>query len=237
MKAARQSWDNAARDWIRWARDPGADHTFWNWNLPALLDLLPAAGELTVEIGCGEGRVARALIERGHHVVGVEGSPVLAAAAREAAPGLEVHVADAAELPLEDGVADLVVASMSLFNIERLDEAVREVARVLTPGGRFVFSIVHPVNSAKPLGDHPEAGSYFARYGYEETRERDGAVMTFHDLHRPLEAYVAALRDAGLLIEDLREPRPPADYLRDHPEMAKWLHRPCFLHVRSLSAS
>jgi SAM-dependent methyltransferase len=231
----RSAWESEAAGWVRWARDPALDHTFWRWNLPALLDLIPAPGELTVDVGCGEGRVARELSGRGHRVVGIEGSDALAAAAREADPDFEVHVADAAEIPLAEGSADLAVASMSLFNIERMPEAVREIARVLRPGGRLVFSIVHPSNSAKEMGGHPEAGSYFDEYAYAETREReDGSTMTFHDIHRPLEAYVAALRDAGLVIEDLREPRPPADYVAERPEMARWLRRPCFLHVRAV---
>lgn len=231
----RAAWDRAAGDWVRWARSDRLDHTFWRWNLPAFLDLLPAPRGLTVDVGCGEGRVARELSARGHSVVGVEGSQALAAAARDADPSLEVHVADAAELPLGDGVAALVVASMSLFNVERMPQAVAEAGRVLEPGGRLCFSIVHPHNSARDLGDHPDRGSYFAEYSYAETRDRgDGAVMTFHDIHRPLEAYAGALREAGLLVEDLREPRPPADYLRDFPEMRRWLRRPCFLHVRAL---
>ena len=123
---------------------------------------------------------------------------------------------------------------MSLLNIDSMPEAVAEVARVLAPGGRFCFSLVHPSNSAKPLGEHPEAGSYFAQYGYAEERERDGRGMTFHDIHRPLSAYAGALEAAGLLIEALREPVPGADYLREHPEMAQWTRKPCFLHVRAV---
>jgi SAM-dependent methyltransferase len=226
------SWHDSARAWVRWARDPAADHTFWEWNLPAFLELLPEPGRLTVDLGCGEGRVARELIARGHRVAGVEPSGELAQAAREAEPAFEVHVAPADAVPLDDGCADLVVASMSLLNIEPLTGAVAEVARVLEPGGRFAFSIPHPTNSAKPLGDDPEAGSYFAEYSYVERRERsEGGAFDFHDIHRPLQAYVVALRDAGFLIADLREPRPPAEYVARRPEMERWLRRPCFLHV------
>lgn len=235
MSEVRAAWRNEAADWIRWARDPALDHTFYRWNLPALLELLPAPGELTLDIGCGEGRVARELKARGHRVVGIEGAEPLAAAARAADPDFEVHVADAAELPLAGDVADLAIASMSLLNIERMPAAVAEVARVLRPGGRFAFSIVHPANSAKEMGGHPEAGSYYGEYAYGETREREGgATMTFHDIHRPLEAYAAALRAAGLLVEDVREPRPPAGYLTEHPRMECWLRVPCFLHVLAL---
>jgi SAM-dependent methyltransferase len=234
MSGTRAAWDSEAQAWIAWARAREHDYFFWDFNLPALLELLPPPGRLTVDVACGEGRVARELKARGHRVVGVEGSPALAAAAREADPEFEVHVADAAALPLADGVADLAVSSLALLNIDDLDAAVREVARVLAPGGRFCFSNVHPANSPKPLGSHPEAGSYFAEYSYAETRERAGARMTFHDIHRPLERYAAALERAGLLIEALREPRPSAAAVAAHPSMAQWLTRPCMLHVRAL---
>ena len=94
----RAAWDAQAADWIAWARAPDHDHFFWRMSMPALLALLPAPGRLTVDVGCGEGRLARELKARGHRVVGIEGSPALAAAAREADPELTVHVADHPEV-------------------------------------------------------------------------------------------------------------------------------------------
>jgi SAM-dependent methyltransferase len=234
VSRTRTAWDEEAQAWIAWARARELDYFFWDFNLPALLELLPPPGRLTVDVACGEGRVARELKARGHRIVGIEGSPALAAAAREADPDFEVHVADAARVPLANASADLAVSSLALLNLDDLDGAVREVARVLSPGGRFCFSIVHPFNSPKPLGDHAEAGSYFAEYGYAEMREREGRRMTFHDIHRPLERYAAALERAGLLIEALREPRPSTAAVAAHPSMERWLTRPCMLHVRAL---
>jgi hypothetical protein len=111
---------------------------------------------------------------------------------------------------------------------------VREVARVLAPGGRFAFSTVHPANSLKPLGDFEVAGgSYFATYTYAETRERGGLRMTFHDTHRPLGDYFGALERAGLLVEALREPAPDDAYVADHPEVERWRRAPAFVLVRA----
>jgi SAM-dependent methyltransferase len=225
----REAWDGEAADWVRWARSPGLDHAFWRMNLPALLALLPEPGELTVDVGCGEGRVARRLRELGHTVVGVEGSPALAAAARAADPELEVHVADAAAMPLGDGVADLAVASMSLMNMDDPPAVVREVARVLRPRGVFCLSILHPVNT---WDDAPGDG-YFDTVVYAETVQRDGARMTFHDTHRPLGAYAQALEAAGFAIEVLREPVPDAAHVADHPDAGRWRRRPGFLHLRA----
>lgn len=193
----REAWEGSADAWVRWARSPQLDHAFWRMNLPVLLDLLPAPGELTVDVGCGEGRVARWLGELAHRVVGIEGSPALARAARAADPALEVHVADAADMPLDDDVADLAVASLALMTMDDMPGVVREVARVLRPGGRFCLSVLHPLNSWSDAGDV----GYFETVRYIKEVERDGERMPFHDTHRPLGAYLGALADAGFLLE------------------------------------
>ncbi len=225
----RDAWEDEAARWTAWARSPGTDHFFWRFSLPALLDLTPAPGRLTVDMGCGEGRVGRELIARGHRVVGIEGSPTLAQAARDADPPIEVHVADASAMPLGDGAADLCVASMVLLNVDDLDAVIAEVARVLAPGGRFVFSTTHPDSGRRKAGD-----DYFATVRFAETRERDGVRMTFHDVHRPLSAYFGALERAGLLVDAVREPVPEDAYVADHPKVARWRREPCVLLVRAV---
>jgi ubiquinone/menaquinone biosynthesis C-methylase UbiE len=84
----------------------------------------------------------------GHHVVGIDASPSLVAAARAADPLMDFRLADADALPLDDTSADLAIAFMSLHDIDDMAAAVQEVARILQPGGRFCAAIVHPINSA-----------------------------------------------------------------------------------------
>ena len=91
----RDAWERNADDWIRWAREPGHD-SYWRFHREAFLRLVPAPGRLTLDVGCGEGRVTRDLKELGHHVVGVDASETMVEAAREADPGGEYAVADAA---------------------------------------------------------------------------------------------------------------------------------------------
>jgi SAM-dependent methyltransferase len=225
----RSAWDAEAAAWIAWARSPEADHAFWWLNLPALLGLLPAPADLTVDVACGEGRVARAMKKRGHRVVGVEGSPALAAAAREADPDFDVHVGDAAHLPLGDACADLAVSSLALMNLDDMPAAVGEVARVLRPGGRFVFSILHPANSHGDAGDV----SYFATVRYAEDLVHGDLRLTVNDTHRPLSAYLGALEASGFIVEALREPVPTDAHVAAHPHAARWRERPGFLHVRA----
>jgi SAM-dependent methyltransferase len=225
----RMAWDEHAGDWIAWARSRDHDHFFWRFSLPRLLELLPPPGALTLDLGCGEGRLSRELAARGHRVLGVEQSGTLVSAARAAAPEIDVREGDAAAIPLEDGGADLVVASMVLMNLDDLEGALAEVARVLAPGGRFCASLVHPFNS-------PKRAPYFSEHAYAEVRERAGLRMTFTDRHRPLEDYSRALEGAGLVIEALREPVPDDAHVAAHPEVAVWRERPAFLLLRTRAA-
>jgi ubiquinone/menaquinone biosynthesis C-methylase UbiE len=223
----REVWELRAEEWVRWARGRELDHPFWNLNLPAMLELLPAPGRLTLDVACGEGRVSRELTRRGHRVVGIDSSPSLLAAAREADPDSELLLADAAAIPLEDGAVDLAVAFMVLMTVDDLPGVVNEVARVLEPGGRFAIALLHPIetwaNAATP--------SYYDVATYEKDVVRDGGSMRFRDVHRPLGDYFRALESAGFVVEQLREPAPSEEYVRRFPEVADWRARPFLLHL------
>jgi SAM-dependent methyltransferase len=228
------AWDREAEAWIRWARSPRLDHAFWRLNLPAMLALLPAPDGLTVDIGCAEGRLARELTQRGYEVVAVDGSPAMVAAARAAAPDLDVRLGDASSLPLADASATLAVASMALMNFEDLDGAVAEVARVLRPDGRLCFSILHPLNSWGDAGGGDQAAvPYFEPARYREVVAEGGETIVLNDVHRPLSAYFDALTRAGFVVEALREPRPDPAYAAEFAAAARWRERPGFLHVRA----
>src|SRR4051794_40591712 len=112
-----EAWEAHAAEFAAWVRRPGHD-SYDRFHRDQFLDLVPPAGRLTVDVGCGEGRLARDLRARGHTVVAVDASPTLVALAREAEPAMDVRLADAAALPLADGAADLVVAFMSLHDMD-----------------------------------------------------------------------------------------------------------------------
>ena len=227
----RDAWEDAAQEWIVWARSEELDHAFWRLNLPSLLELMPAPGRLTVDVGCGEGRVARVLRERGHTVVGVESSPALVEAARAADPGFDVHLAGAERIPLADRAADLVVASMVLQSLDDPEAVMGEIARVLGPDGMVCATFVHPLST---LDDLDEGASYFDVVRFADRLEREAGSMTFHDVHRPLAAYMRLFEDAGFVIDAVREPQPDDDHVAAFPDAAMWRHRPLFLQVRAL---
>jgi hypothetical protein len=127
---------------------------------------------------------------------------------------------------------------MSLHDIDAMGPAIHEIARILESGGRLCFAIVHPINSAgrfeRRAADAPFIikGDYLHPFRYSDTVQRDGLTMTLHGQHRPIEAYFAALEEAGLLVEALRERGIPEEALTDG-ESRRWQRLPLFLHVRA----
>jgi SAM-dependent methyltransferase len=196
----RDAWETRAADWVRWARSPELDNDFWDFHLPEFLPFVPAPGRLTVDVGCGEGRLGRVLAGSGHRVVGFDASPTSVRAAGTHPERHPVAVADAVALPLGDDAADLAIAFMSLHDFDDLRAAVAEVARVLSPEGRFCVALLHPALSARMVD------GYAAERRYRFTVENAGLQMTYEGTHRPLGAYFDALERAGFVVEALREP-------------------------------
>src|SRR5438270_716656 len=112
----RGAWDEQAHNWIGWTRN-SLDDTFYRFHGDRFFELLPPPGRLTVDLGAGEGRVARALRALGHTVVEVEASARLAAASI-ALSGQPVVVGDVSCLPLRSGIADVAIAFMSFQDVD-----------------------------------------------------------------------------------------------------------------------
>jgi SAM-dependent methyltransferase len=227
-------WEPEAENWVRWARTPGHD-AYWYYR-DAFFELLPPPAARTIELGSGEGRVARDLAERGHRVVGVEPSRTLARYARAADDVGSYVVADAAAVPGVSGACDLVVAYNSLQVVADMRGTVREAARLLRPGGHLCVTVSHP---AMDLGRFAETGggiAFTVRPGYfesrrvEDTIEMDGLSVTCRGWTYTLEDYMAAFAASGLVVEALREPKPSAP----SPNFERWNDVPLFLMARTL---
>lgn len=231
-----EAWKEEALNWAAWAREPGHD-SYWKFHRDQFFQLLPAPGELTVDVGCGEGRLARDLSKIGHRMCGVDVSDKLIELAREADPEGDYRVGNASKLPLEDSCASLVVSFMTLHDVDDLYAAAGEIARIMKPGTKACFSIVHPLNSAGKFSSENEKaefvidGSYLDESRYAFPIERNGLSMTFHSQHRSLEAFSRAFERAGLLMEAIREHRVPDDVARE-AGWKRWQRVPMFMHIR-----
>lgn len=101
------------------------------------------AGRRVLDIGCGTGRAAEALVERGSRVWGVEPEPEMAALARERVS--TVKVAPAERLPFKDGWFERALMWLVVHLVER-PRALAEAARVLGADGRLAVGTFHPLH-------------------------------------------------------------------------------------------
>lgn len=227
----KQAWDEVAEAWIEWARAPDHD-SYWRFHRRYLLGLLPAPGAVTLDVGCGEGRVGRDLAEIGHHVISLDPSSAMVTAAEDAAGPDDGPLVrgDGIRLPFASGSVDLVVAFMSVQDMDEPERFFTEAARVLMPGGRVHLAIVHPLNSGGYFEEMENGLAFVLREPYLERRtvvdeiERSGLRMSFASEHRPMEQYSRWLERAGFVIERLREPTSPE-------EGDKWRDIPLFAHL------
>lgn len=227
-------WTRVAEQWIAWARSPGHD-AFWAYR-EGLAKFIGAGSGKALEVGCGEGRVSRELKALGYHVTASDAVAAMVEAARNADSADDYRVAGVTALPFENGHFDLVMAYNVLMDIEDVPAALREIRRVLKPGGTLVVSLVHPFRDrgrfAGPEADAPFImdGTYYGRERFEGAEEHSGLTMQFAGWSQPLEDYVAALEAAGLAITALREPVP------DHAKgdrLRQWERIPLFLWFKA----
>ncbi|MDP1795125.1 MAG: class I SAM-dependent methyltransferase [Acidimicrobiales bacterium] len=128
----------------QWAPTYDEPNTLFDVDEPVmheLLHALPAGAAL--DAACGTGRYAKYLVERGHHVIGVDSSPDMLVMARRNVPHAEFRLGELERLPLDDGSVDLVVSGLALAHAPSLVPVMVEFARVLRPGGHLVISDTH----------------------------------------------------------------------------------------------
>jgi ubiquinone/menaquinone biosynthesis C-methylase UbiE len=110
----------------------------------ALLGELPT-GCSVLDAGCGTGRHTVFLAARGHDVVGIDTSPEMLAFAAAKVPAARFELAELERIPLEDDSVDAAICCLVLSHSRDIGPAVRELGRVLRPGGRLIISNPHPL--------------------------------------------------------------------------------------------
>lgn len=176
-------------------------------------------GKAILEVGCGSAPCARWLAGRGAHVVGLDLS------AGMLRHGLSAMAVDGASVPLVQATAESLPFADNAFDIAFssfgavpfvADSArvMREVARVLRPGGRWVFSINHPMRWMFPDDPGPDgltvAIPYFNRTPYSEA-DADGNI-TYVEHHRTMGDRIREIVAAGLILDDVIEPAWPEGF-------------------------
>ena len=138
-----EAWERHA-DWWQKEFTDGVDAEYEEQILPLAVDLLVGCRRV-VDIGAGEGQVARRLVACVGEVVGAEPAGAQIGEAARRGGGPVWARAAAAHLPFRGDSFDGAVACLVFEHITEVDEAIREVARVLRPGGRFALFLNHPL--------------------------------------------------------------------------------------------
>ncbi len=207
-------WERHAGWWQREHAD-GDDPEYGEQILPMVARRLRHAGRV-LDVGCGEGQVARHLAAHGVEVVGLDPTRSQIEVARDRAGGPHYARSRAEALPCRDAAFDAVLLCLAIEHVDGFEATIREVARVLAPGGHFLFVLCHPLLQAPGAAwiDDRVTGTRYWKIG---SYPRDHTVVdevapgvTLPFIHRPLSRYVHTMGDAGLLIDDMEEPAPPA---------------------------
>lgn len=221
-------WKTSAPAWINRIGDDGdfsREHVLDGPMLARIASLKP---KNALDVGCGEGRFCRMLSEIGVSTTGIDPIEAMIEQAKERHPAGDYRIAYAEELPFDDESFDLVVSYLSLIDIDFLDDAVNEMARVLRPNGRLVIANLSSFSTSsaifgkricketgeqlRPLGDYlKEEKAWF---------EWDG--IRIQNWHRPLSTYMNAFIGAGLTLRAFDEPVPsggPAERVQSYRRM------------------
>jgi 2-polyprenyl-3-methyl-5-hydroxy-6-metoxy-1,4-benzoquinol methylase len=233
VRETREIWDAKA---AFWDAEMGEGNVFHQVLIgPAAERLLAVQpDERILDVGCGNGVFARRLAALGAWVVATDFSPrfVELARARTVAhvDRIDYQVADATNedqlLALGEGRFDAVVCNMVLMDMPVIDPLLRTVARLLAPGGRFVFAVQHPAfnsNAVSLVGEvvATDDGRRETRHSlkvadYLGVSAGKGAGMPGEPaphwyFHRPLGVLLGACFAAGFVLDGLEEPALPAE--------------------------
>jgi SAM-dependent methyltransferase len=212
-------WEEHAGWWQNGFSD-GADVEYVEQILPLALEHLDGA-QRVLDVGTGEGQVARVAAAGGARVAGIDPTPAQTTEAGRRGGGPAYARAVAEALPFADASFDVAVACLVFEHIEAVDAAVGEVGRVLDRGGRFLFFLNHPLLQTPNSGwiddqvlEPPEQYWRIGPYLVEDTRmEEVHKDVWLPYVHRPVSRYVNAMAANGLLVTRMEEPAPPAGFL------------------------
>lgn len=226
-------WNELAAWWVGELED---DPAYTEEIEPLAIRLLePLAGRSYLDVGCGEGRLMRAIADRGGRPAGLDLLQPLLVDAKSFGPVMRI------ELPemscVRSGVFDGVVVSLVLEHLEDAARAFFEIARVLRPGGILALVINHPIFTAPgsaPVQDPDEIlwrpGFYFEP-GFSDEPVGSGLVR-FH--HRSVGELLTAASAAGFDLERLEEFGVSDSQVRRTPVLAGQRHIPRLMGARWL---
>ena len=230
-------WETHAGWWQQHFTD-GADPEYEEQILPLVDEYLVGATRV-LDVGCGEGQVARCIAASGARTAGIDPTIGQLEVARERAGGVAYVRGMAERLPFAAASFDAVIICLTLEHLDPFEPAVHEVARVLAPDGRFACFLNHPLLQAPGSGwidDHILEEQYWRIGPYlpdDVAMEEVAPGVRLPFMHRPLSRYINVMSECGLFVERMDEPPPPPGFLAQAPEYAEAATIPRLLSMRA----
>jgi SAM-dependent methyltransferase len=165
-----------------------------------------------LDVGCGEGRFCRLLKASGIEAIGIDPTSALLEEAKRRDPTGDYRLGNAENLPFDAGSFDLVVSYLTLVDIADFRTAIREMQRVLRPGGSLLIANLTSFTSACAAQgwiknkDGHRLHFPVDRYLDEFSFELEWQGIRILNWHRPLRAYMSALLEASLQLAFFTEP-------------------------------
>lgn len=135
-KASKDYFDGLGRDWDALQQSFFSDAV----RDKALVTAGVRAGAVAADIGAGTGYLTEALLTRGLRVIAVDQSRPMLDALRNKLGDVDCRVGTAEQLPVNDGQVDYALANMYLHHVEDPPAAIREMTRIIKPGGRLAIT-------------------------------------------------------------------------------------------------
>jgi SAM-dependent methyltransferase len=233
---ASRKWSISAPAWIETMRAGEANRVLL-LDTPVQRACGDVRGKKVLDVGCGEGRMCRWFAFQGAIPVGLDPTPELLAEARAQHPDGEYVEAGAESMPFPDASFDLVLSYLTLIDIEGYREAIREMARVLRPGGLLVIANLNSFVTTRPRAWYQNENGEKIHVAVEDYYDERALLLewgglSIYNWHRPFESYMSALLGAGLNLLGFEEPRPTLDAIAQAPSMLDEYRVPLF-HVMS----
>lgn len=197
------AWHANAAAWQRAVRDGRIESRRLVTDQAIVDAVMSLAPRTAIDIGCGEGWLARALDARGIAVLGIDAIDALVEAAR-AHGGGEFRVASYDDIAAGrlDARAEVVVCNFSLLGGESVDNLLAAVPALLAPGGSLLVQTLHPLAAGvEPYVDGWREGSWVGC--------GDGFAQAAPWYFRTLASWIDALGAAGLSLRGMKEPIHP----------------------------
>ena len=211
---------------------------------PVLKQMLPPLAQLTIlDIGCGMGGFAKYCIEQeATKVIGIDISEKMIEEAKRVNHDEHIEYIHAAleDVQLTENSFDLVVSSLALHYIKDYQATISKISSSLKTGGHFVFSIEHPIVTARKATDNWIENSSGERlfyaiddYQFEGERQIHWYIDGVIKYHRTFSTIINTLIENGLQIEKVIEPAPDEYAISQLPGIRNELRKPSFLMIKA----